>query len=99
METERGLGLHFTAYEHIDGYWIPELFQLRNWTDESYSQVRTSGFEVRRESFGSVERWPQRVLKPNRGAKRTSRGGDRQLSRCGSAIARSDRDRKARIPS
>jgi hypothetical protein len=53
-EKERGLGLHFTAYEHIGGYWIPELFQIRNWTDESYSHVRTSGFEVRRESFGSV---------------------------------------------
>jgi hypothetical protein len=59
-ETDRGLGLHFTAYEHIGGYWIPELFQIRNWTDESYSQVKTNGFEVRRESFGSLTITPDR---------------------------------------
>jgi hypothetical protein len=30
-----GLGIHFTAYERVRDYWIPELFQIQNWTDES----------------------------------------------------------------
>lgn len=26
-----GLGIHFTVYEWFDGYWVPELFHIRNW--------------------------------------------------------------------
>lgn len=57
---ESGLGIHFTAYENIDGYWIPELFQVRNWTDASYSAVRPEGFLVTRETFATLERLPDR---------------------------------------
>src|SRR4030095_1045848 len=32
--TDRGLGIHFSAYEHVDGCWIPELFAIKNWTDD-----------------------------------------------------------------
>jgi hypothetical protein len=46
--------MHFSAYEEVNGYWIPELFQIRNWTDESYSAVRNS-VEVRRETFGATQ--------------------------------------------
>lgn len=32
MNIERGIGLHFTAYEDIDGVMIPELFLITNYT-------------------------------------------------------------------
>ncbi len=34
---ESGIGIHFTAYEHINDYWIPELFVLSNFSDPTYS--------------------------------------------------------------
>lgn len=39
---------------------MPELFQIRNWVDESYSQIRPDGFEARRETYGSVSGTPDR---------------------------------------
>ena len=36
---ESGLGIHFTAYEDMEGYRVPELFVLSRWTDESYQGV------------------------------------------------------------
>jgi hypothetical protein len=51
---DTGLGVHFTAYEHVNDYWIPELFQIRNWADESYRTVRQGGFVVTRETFGAL---------------------------------------------
>jgi hypothetical protein len=38
-----GLGIHFTAYEVVDGYRIPEMFKISNWTDLSYSAVHPGG--------------------------------------------------------
>jgi hypothetical protein len=52
--VEKGIGIHFSAYEEVNGYWIPELFQIRNWTDERYSAVCES-FEVTRETFGATQ--------------------------------------------
>jgi hypothetical protein len=54
-----GLGIHFTAYERVKDYWIPELFQIRNWTDESYRTVRPEGFVVTRETFGALQNEPR----------------------------------------
>jgi hypothetical protein len=34
--VDRGIGIHFTAYERVGGYWIPELFLISNWLDTSY---------------------------------------------------------------
>jgi hypothetical protein len=53
--ADSGLGIHFTAYEYLDGYWIPELFLVRNWTDTSYSAVRPAGFLVTRETFATLQ--------------------------------------------
>jgi hypothetical protein len=53
-ESDGGLGLHFTAYERIEGYWVPELFQIRNWVDEQYTSVNPNGFEVSRETYGAA---------------------------------------------
>lgn len=48
----RGLGLHFTAYEFVEGVYVPELFLIRNFLDDECKSVRTGGFEVRRCTCG-----------------------------------------------
>lgn len=35
-----GIGMHFSAYEWVEGCWVPELFHIRNWENESYSGVQ-----------------------------------------------------------
>ena len=57
---DRGIGMHFSAYEPVDGYWVPELFQIRNWDDESYSTVRDV-VVVTRETFGTTKGVRERV--------------------------------------
>ena len=52
--TDKGLGIHFTAYERINDYWIPELFLISNWTDSSYSGVLDS-FKATRETYGTLQ--------------------------------------------
>jgi len=52
---DSGLGIHFSAYEYVEGYWIPELFLVSNWTDTSYSAVRPDGFLVTRETFATLQ--------------------------------------------
>ena len=45
-DKRAGIGIHFTAYEHVNGYWIPELFIMTNWTDPSYTEVLLTGVAV-----------------------------------------------------
>jgi len=53
---DSGLGIHFTAYEYINGYWIPELFALSRWTDESYQAVLPNyEFRVSRETYATCK--------------------------------------------
>jgi hypothetical protein len=54
-----GLGIHFTAYERIDNSWIPELFVITNFTDETYGDVRST-FEVTRETYRRSPGLPDR---------------------------------------
>ncbi len=49
-ETDSGIGIHFTAYEYIDGYWVPELFLISNWSDPTYQSIRADGVGVSRET-------------------------------------------------
>jgi len=56
----RGLGIHFTAYEWVDGFWIPELFLISNWTNPSYTAVRTEGFQVTRETYATLKKLSER---------------------------------------
>lgn len=49
-----GLGIHFTAYETIDGNFIPELFLISNWGDTSYTSIRANGFGVTRETCATA---------------------------------------------
>ena len=46
--------MHFSAYERIDGYWVPELFHIRNWEKETYSAVQ-EGIIVTRETYGASQ--------------------------------------------
>jgi hypothetical protein len=52
--TDRGIGIHFTAYERVNGYWIPELFLISNWLDTSYRALRPNGVGVTRETFHAI---------------------------------------------
>ena len=56
----KGIGIHFTAYEYINGYYIPELFLVSNWTDVSYSSCRPI-FSVTRETYGTHNRITDRL--------------------------------------
>jgi len=57
-EAERGLGMHFSAYERVGEYWIPELFLISNWLDTTYRAVRPEGLVVTRETFHAVSNEP-----------------------------------------
>ena len=35
----KGIGIHITGFENIEGYWIPELFLICNFTDTTYNNV------------------------------------------------------------
>lgn len=49
---EQGIGIHFTAYERVDGYLIPELFAISNFKDTSYQELHPDGIRVTRETYG-----------------------------------------------
>lgn len=52
---DRGIGLHFTAYERVDDRWIPELFLVSNWQDPSYTAIRATGVGYSRETLASLD--------------------------------------------
>lgn len=57
---DRGIGIHFTAYERVGDYWIPELFHIRNWRDPSYSALFSSGIVATRETYAILKNLPDR---------------------------------------
>jgi hypothetical protein len=57
--VKKGIGIHFTAYERVDGYWVPELFLISNWTDLSYVSCRTA-FTATRETYGTYKQIEER---------------------------------------
>jgi hypothetical protein len=61
-ERDSGIGIHFTAYEHISGYWIPELFLIGNWTDPSYTAVHAAGLTVSRETYHTIAKVPPHTI-------------------------------------
>ena len=56
--ADSGIGIHFTAYERIGDYWIPELFQITNWANTEYSNVFADGVRLKRETYGTLTRQP-----------------------------------------
>jgi hypothetical protein len=53
-----GIGIHFTAYERIDDYQIPELFLISNFADTNYTSLRGEGVGVSRETFHVISEYP-----------------------------------------
>lgn len=53
-EKEKGLGIHFTAYENIDGINIPEQFTIRNFDGVNYDKFYPDGVRKFRETFSSL---------------------------------------------
>lgn len=49
-----GIGIHFTAYEYVDNYWIPELFLLTNFKDPSYQSLHSDGVRLTRETYHTI---------------------------------------------
>jgi hypothetical protein len=49
--SDKGIGMHFTAYERISDYWIPELFLISNWTGIPYTDIRQGGVGVSRATY------------------------------------------------
>jgi hypothetical protein len=53
---DSGLGIHFTAYEYMNGCWIPELWVLSRWTDATYRDVLPAfQFRVTRETYATLK--------------------------------------------
>jgi hypothetical protein len=46
-----GIGIHFTAYERVQNYWIPELFLISNYVDLTYQSLRSDGVGVGRQTY------------------------------------------------
>ena len=57
--TGAGIGVHLTVYEHVEGYWIPELFLVSNWAGTGYDSLRPEGVGCSRETYGTVEDTPR----------------------------------------
>ncbi len=51
---DAGVGIHFTAYEYVNGYWVPELFLISNWADPSYTALRPNGVGASRETYHTI---------------------------------------------
>lgn len=49
---EKGIGIHFTAYERLHDCEIPELFLISNWASPSYDSLRD--LSVSRETFHTL---------------------------------------------
>jgi len=57
-QVDAGIGIHFTAYEHISNYWIPELFLISNWVDTAYRSLRPTGVGLSRETYHTIANVP-----------------------------------------
>lgn len=53
-EISKGIGIHFSAYEYVQGYWIPELFHITNYLGTDYQTLRATGVQFTRETYCSI---------------------------------------------
>jgi hypothetical protein len=53
-EIYKGFGIHFTAYEIIDGIQIPELFVIRNFNGTNYNELNADGIHISRETYDAL---------------------------------------------
>jgi hypothetical protein len=54
-----GIGIHFSAYERVRDYWIPELFLISNFEDPNYSSLGADGVSYSRETHGTMTGIPR----------------------------------------
>jgi hypothetical protein len=59
QDHNRGIGIHFTAYEQVENVWVPELFLITNWTDPLYRSIFPDGLHVTRETFSTITGIPK----------------------------------------
>ena len=52
--VDKGIGIHFTAYERMNDYWIPELFLISNWAGIPYTDIRSTGIGATRETYHTL---------------------------------------------
>jgi hypothetical protein len=57
-ERDKGIGIHFTTYERVKDYWVPELFLISNWVSPLYADIRPNGIGVSRETYHTVTQVP-----------------------------------------
>ena len=57
---DQGIGIHFSAYERVRGYLIPELFHISNFSDPTYSSLKE--LTASRETFGTMTGTPSQDL-------------------------------------
>jgi hypothetical protein len=60
-----GLGIHFSAYERINGNYDPELFLISNWGDTSYTSIKTNGFGATRETSANAFNMRENIGHPD----------------------------------
>ncbi|HRF50602.1 MAG TPA: hypothetical protein PLC98_23440 [Anaerolineales bacterium] len=58
-----GLGIHFAAYEYVDGFAVPELFLISNFEDIKYSRLSPGGFHCTRETYHLLNE-PGSIVEP-----------------------------------
>ncbi len=51
---DAGIGLHFSAYENIDGAKVPELFSITNFASTDYQSLHPDGIHLARETFRTL---------------------------------------------
>jgi len=56
-ELDKGIGVHFTAYEDVEGYRIPELFHITNFDGTGYDRLLPGGVRVTRETYATSPVW------------------------------------------
>jgi hypothetical protein len=56
--SDKGIGIHFTAYERPDDRWIPELFLISSWEGIPYTKVRSAGVGALRETYHTLKDIP-----------------------------------------
>jgi len=56
--SDKGIGIHFTAYERPDDRWIPELFLISNREGIPYTKVRSAGVGALRETCHTLKDIP-----------------------------------------
>jgi hypothetical protein len=51
-----GIGIHFTAYEYVNHYWIPELFLISNFTHDVYHPtLYRDGIHCSRQTYNVIK--------------------------------------------